>query len=60
MMKATSYEVDYNFVTRQDGTRIFMDMKCGFKTYAEAERWAHHNTIDGKVCSIYPIEEDDV
>ena len=57
MMRATSYEVDYDFFTKQDGTESFMSIKAGFKTYAEAEKWAIENTIDGKVVGVCRIEE---
>ncbi len=58
MLKAIGYEVDYEFFIKKDGSRSFMNIKGGFKTYADAERWAHENTIDGEVVAIYPADED--
>lgn len=45
MMKATEWWVEFNH-----GSEI----KTGFKSYEEAERWSHENTIDGKVIALYP------
>ena len=43
------YEVEYDFFTRQDGTRSCMRIMGGFLTEAEATEWAQANTTDGKV-----------
>lgn len=57
MLKATEYQVIYNFYMKKDGTRDCMNIKTGFKTYAEADKWSHQNTIDGRVLGVCKSEE---
>ena len=53
-MKAKEYGVDYNFINGKPA-----DIKMGFKTYREAEKWNFQNTLDGKVIAYYDKEEEE-
>lgn len=52
MMKAIEFWVEYNFIDYEDREKP-MDIKTGFKTREDAERWSHRYTLDGKVTGIY-------
>lgn len=53
-MKAKEYGVDYNFINGKP-----MDIKMGFKTYREAEKWNFQNTLDGKVVAYYDYDKEE-
>ena len=59
MLKATGYVVEYNFVKLIGGGRKNLAVSKAFKTFGEAERWSHENTIDGEVVMLQPKEVKD-
>lgn len=54
MLKAREYGIDYNFINGKP-----MDIKMGFRTYRDAEKWSFQNTIDGKVIAYYDDEDEE-